>query len=186
MNARSFDARRLDVAAFAEQQGELAGELPLQQFQRLADFTAPETPPGPQDMIRWRAQGEARPARGQQAPHVWLHLQVDTALAMTCQRCLQPLAVPLAVARDLRFVAGEEAAAAEDAESEDDVLALAPFLNLHTLMEDELVLALPWVPRHELCPEPLVVPASPEELALEAEPHPFQAALARVKKRLDS
>jgi uncharacterized protein len=187
MNARSFDARRLDVAAFAEQQGELAGELPLAQFQRLTDFAAPEVPPGPGDLVRWQAQGESRAVRGRStAPQAWLHLQVDTALSMTCQRCLQPLAVTLSVVRDLRFVEGEEAAAAEDAESEDDVLALTPNLNLHTLMEDELVLALPWVPRHEACPEPLVAPVTPEEAALQAEPHPFQAALARVKKRLDS
>ncbi len=56
------------------------------------------------------------------------------------------------------FVAGgEEAAAALDAESDDDVLALESSLDLHALVEDELLLALPLVPRHDECPEPLPV-----------------------------
>jgi uncharacterized protein len=35
------------------------------------------------------------------------------------------------------------------------VLALEPALDLKELVEDELLLALPLVPRHEVCPEPL-------------------------------
>ncbi|MDQ2927379.1 MAG: YceD family protein, partial [Pseudomonadota bacterium] len=78
------------------------------------------------------------------------------------------------------FVEGEDAAAALDAESEDDVLALAPAIDLQSLIEDELLLALPLIPRHDVCPEPLVqavggdVKPSPEE-------HPF-AALAALKR----
>ncbi|MES2888405.1 MAG: DUF177 domain-containing protein [Pseudomonadota bacterium] len=186
MNARTFDPRRLDVAAFAEQQGQLAGELPLSQLQRLSDFTAPEGAPGSLDTVSWRARGEARPGRAQQPPHLWLHLTTETVLTMTCQRCLQPMPVPLNVARDLRFVEGKDAAAAEDADSEDDVLALTAHLNLHTLIEDELVLGLPWVPRHDACPEPLVVPSNSAGPEQAPDPHPFQAALAQLKKRLDS
>ena len=63
--------------------------------------------------------------------------------------------VPLHAERRIFFVDGEDAAAALDAESEDDVLALTPALDLAELVEDELLLALPLVPRHEQCPEPL-------------------------------
>ena len=49
----------------------------------------------------------------------------------------------------LRFVDGEAQAEALDADSEDDVLALAPALDLRTLVEDELLLAWPIVPRHD-------------------------------------
>lgn len=180
--ARPFDARHLDVATFAEQAGELAGELPLATLQRLCDFAAPESPPGPADAVAWAVRGESRPARGG-PPQRWLHLEARTGLSMTCQRCLKPLAVTLEVVRDIRFVEGEEAAAEQDADSEDDVLALSASLSLPTLIEDELVLALPWVPRHEGCPEPLPSPRA-QEPALE-QPHPF-AALAQLKKRLDS
>ena len=65
-----------------------------------------------------------------------------------------------------------------DAESEDDVLAISRSLDVPELLEDELLLALPLVPRHEVCPEPLPVP---EEAPEEKAPHPF-AALAALKK----
>jgi uncharacterized protein len=182
MKARPFDGRHLDVVAFAEHNGALAGDLPLAQLRRLSEFAAPEAPPGPQDQVAWQARGEFRPVRSG-PPQVWLHLEAQATLAMTCQRCLQPLAVSLAVSRDIRFVEGEEAAAAEDDQSEDDVLATTATLSLPTLVEDELVLALPWVPRHEVCVEPL--PQPKDELADDPPPNPF-AALAQLKKRLDS
>ncbi len=183
MKARSFDARHLDVAVFAEQAGQMSGELPLTKLSRLCDFAAPEALPGAQDMVTWEASGESRPTRGG-PPQVWLHLRAQATLSMTCQRCLQPLPVPLDVVRDIRFVEGEDAAAEQDADSEDDVLAISASLSLPHLIEDELVLALPWVPRHEVCPEPLNLPP-PSDEALVEQPHPF-AVLAQLKKRLDS
>jgi uncharacterized protein len=87
------------------------------------------------------------------------------------------MVVPLSVDRRVFFVAGEDAAASLDAESEDDVLPLAP-LDVKALVEDELLLALPLVPRHEACPEPLPFEPGPEAPASE---HPF-AALAALKR----
>jgi uncharacterized protein len=83
------------------------------------------------------------------------------------------------VKRWLRF-AGDEAEAAElDAESEDDVLPLQRWLNLKDLVEDELLLALPLVPRHEQCPE---APSLVHEAENFEEPeHPF-AALQRFRR----
>jgi uncharacterized protein len=90
------------------------------------------------------------------------------------------------VARTLRFVpTEEEAARLDEAEEEEDVLALPRALNLHELIEDELILALPLVPRHEQCPEPLPwepeMPTAPAEVPGEEVAHPF-AALARLKQ----
>ena len=77
------------------------------------------------------------------------------------------------------FVKGEDAAAALDAEAEDDVLALTPALDLRELIEDELLLALPLVPRHAHCPEPLPR-AFVEDPAVDPADNPF-AALAVLK-----
>ena len=61
-------------------------------------------------------------------------------------------AVGLAFERDFRFVANEALAAAEDEESEEDVLVFARQFDLLDLVEDELLMAMPLVPMHETCP----------------------------------
>ena len=78
---------------------------------------------------------------------------------------------------------GEAEAARLDEESEDDVLELPPRLDLHALVEDELILALPLVPRHERLPGAAARAGgtdAPEDDA--PAPHPF-AALAALRRR---
>ena len=104
---------------------------------------------------------------------------------MECQRCLGPVCAELQVDRAFRFVADEATAIAEDVETEEDLLVLTRHLDLAELVEDELLLALPLVPRHDVCPDPLPLTSSPaDEAAEDAEvpPHPF-AALAGLKAR---
>jgi uncharacterized protein len=89
------------------------------------------------------------------------------------------------VDRRFRFVAGDDEAARLDEESEDDVLVLQARLNLLELLEDELILALPLVPRHATCPEPLLAPAGGEPEGMpdeEPAPNPF-AVLAALRGR---
>jgi uncharacterized protein len=181
MKPREQDPLRLDVAALAAGAELLQGQWPLAELPRLADAQA--CPPGADaGVVRWRARGELRQRPGS-AAQPWLHLELDTAAWLTCQRCLQPMAVTLALTPVLRFVPGEAQAEAEDADSEEDVLALPRQLDLRELAEDELLLALPLVPRHASCPQPLPLPPSePEAPAGEAEAdNPF-AALARLKR----
>jgi uncharacterized protein len=175
-SGRLHDPQRLDMAAFARDAGVLRGNWMLSGFDRLLDGW-PADAPAPSGEVSWSARGELRPATAG-APEVWLHLRIQAVVWRTCQRCLQPMPVPLEVDRGLRFVAGEDAAAALDAESEDDVLELVRSLDLRTLAEDELLLALPLVPRHESCPSPLPLRSDAAE---SPEPHPF-AALATLKR----
>lgn len=183
MTTKRFDPTQLPVEAFAKQAGVLTGEWPLVGFERLIEACHAEARPASSDQVRWRAEGESRPVRAG-AAQVWLHLSGQTELQMVCQRCLQPVVAPLAVARSFRFVDGEAEAAALDEESEDeDVLALTRALNVHELLEDELLLAQPLVPRHEVCPQPLPMRAGDEgePEANGAAEHPF-AALAALKR----
>ena len=178
---REHDALRLDVAAFAAEGAALSGRWPGAELSRLAESQSP-----PQDMalpeVAWAAQGERRAVTGSEA-ELWLTLQLDTHAWLTCQRCLQPFEQPLMLDRRLRFVRGEAQAEALDAESDDDVLALSRSLDLRELAEDELLLALPLVPRHEVCPQPLPMAVAAEAQAdEEAErPNPF-AALQALKR----
>ena len=182
---RAFDPQRLDLSLFCAQGGQLDGEWPQTDFARLQDSLMPLPGDRVPPPVQWHAQGLARPVTGGE-PELWLHLRAQTSVVLQCQRCLQPTTEVLALDRQLRFVRGEDQAATLDEESEDDVLALQARTDLRELLEDELILALPLVPMHTLCPQPLV--AVPEETAgaakeqtAEAAPHPF-AALAALRK----
>lgn len=177
---RPFDPKRFDVAAFAASGASLAGEWPLAALARLAS-AGTRGPDAGASPIRWRATGARATLAGAGAQPT-LHLVADAAVSVECQRCLKSMVVPLHVDRRLFFVEGEDAAAALDTDSEDDVLTLEPAIDLRALIEDELLLALPLVPRHEACPEPL--PLHDEDDA-PAEEHPF-AALAALKGRPSS
>ena len=62
------------------------------------------------------------------------------------------------------------------------MLALTSTLDLQPLIEDELILALPLVPRHERCPQPLPMTAGEDELAASQAPGKAFAALAALRR----
>jgi uncharacterized protein len=177
MSSRAYDPARLDVAAFATDAGRLEGRWPLKTLHRVVDAAAQERPLADDDAVAWSARGERRAATGG-TPDAWLHLRATAALVMQCQRCLGPVDVALDVKRSFRFVHGEDAAAQIDASSEEDVLAMTRALDLRELIEDELVLAMPLVPLHDVCPIPLPIPVSANEVV--ERDNPF-AALATLK-----
>lgn len=178
MKARNRDPLRLDVEAFAKDGDELTGEWPLSALHRLCESAHAESLPGDADQVAWQARGELRPVRGDR-PQVWLHVGALARIRLECQRCLQPVEAELQAKRSFQFAPDEVTAAEIDAESEDDVLVLTRALDLKELVEDELILALPLVPRHDSCPQPLVAPEAVDE-PLEERPNPF-AALAALK-----
>src|SRR5439155_514456 len=116
MKARSFDPHRLDVEAFARDGTSLAGQWPLDAFERLREAQMPgsDVP----HVVDWSARGELQQPRVGE-PGLWLHLQASARLALQCQRCLQPVDTPLQVDRRIRFVRGEEEAATLDADVDD-------------------------------------------------------------------
>ena len=178
--APAFDARRLDVAAFAQAEGRLVGEWPLAAMPRLLQDPLPLAADGPAAAVAWSARGSRKAVTGGE-PEIRLHLQAHAALQMSCQRCLQPVTVVLDVQPRLRFVRGEQQAEALDEDSdEEDVLALTATLDLQQLTEDELILALPLVPRHEHCPQPLPMAVGEAELASSADAEHAFAALAAL------
>jgi uncharacterized protein len=151
--SKPFNPRRLDVKSFAEEGATLAGEHPLRDGERLL---AEAQGRGAERAVTWSATGEMRNPR-HVAPEVWLRLKAGTLMSLTCQRCLGPVDVPVSVDRSFRFVPDEETAAAQDDESEEDVLALSRDFDLLELVEDELLMELPLAPRHETCPPVHVV-----------------------------
>ena len=81
-----------------------------------------------------------------------LRLKVSGTLALRCQRCLEPM--PFAVQTDetlvLAATLAEIHAEPADAHAPDRLVA-GKEMALRELIEDELILAVPYAPRHDRC-----------------------------------
>ena len=175
-----FDATHLHISAFSQSGDAHAGEERLSRFERLMEQCRGL---GGEKFVTYSLQGEMRSdASGADEP--WLHLSAQATLSLICQRCLAPVDEAISFERDFRFVASEALAEVEDEESEEDVLVLSKSFNLLELIEDELLMSTPLVPKHEVCPQPVKLQAAdPEFVALAQEkPNPF-AMLQQLKKK---
>lgn len=176
---KEYSPDRLDIKAFAQAGGHLSGHDSLLKYERLAQEAKGLHP---DLLVDWKAVSEIRPEAGGPG-QIWLHLAVHASFPMECQRCLTPVDVPLDVERSFRFVADEATAEALDEECDEDLLALSREFDLRELIEDELLMALPVVPRHEECPTSVPLASSDDdfEAANSEKPNPF-AALAALRK----
>lgn len=171
--------QHLDVRAFARSGGEVGGAVALAAFDRLA---ADCVDGGAQACVEWSAQGSMRSGEGMlSAP--WLHLRARTTPALVCQHCLEPVDTPLQVDQWFRFVPDEETAQQQDDAALEDLLVESADFDLHALLEDELLLAMPLIAHHAVCPAPPPRSAQDEafDAATAARPAPF-AALGRWRK----
>ncbi|MDP1530119.1 YceD family protein [Rhodoferax sp.] len=168
---------KLDVKHAGQASQQLSGQDALAHYERLMEETQSL---GGQNTLNWTARGElASDAKGQLQP--WLYLSVSTSLPLTCQRCLGPVDVPVQIERAFRFVETEAQAEQEDDESPEDVLVLSRDFDLAALIEDEVLMDLPAVPRHDTCPLPVKLTAvDPDFEAPSPKPSPF-AVLAGLK-----
>jgi len=106
---------------------------------------------------------------------------VTTSLPQICQRCLEPVDVAVQLEREFRFVESEAVAETQDDDCEEDLLVTSREFDLAALIEDEVLLAMPLVPRHDTCPVNVkMVAADPDFDALAEKPNPF-AVLAQLK-----
>lgn len=181
---KKFDLKHLNVKAFARDGVRLQGQRSLTHFERLSDLAwSGEGQTAPVPEVSWSLTGEMTPVAGGE-PEIWLHLSAEVSLPMQCQRCMGPVLVEVFSEPSFRFVADEATAEAQDDESEEDLLVLTPELDVWELIEDELIMSVPIVPKHEICPATVTLSVADEafEEALAAKPNPF-AALAQLKQK---
>lgn len=170
---------KLDVRHAATSQWLMEGHDSLSSYERLMQETQGLAS---ENALHWTARVEVRPDLAGQSAH-WLYLTVATTLPQICQRCLGPVEVAVQVAREFRFVESEAVAEQQDDESEEDLLVISREFDLAALMEDEVLMALPLVPRHETCPVNVKMVAADEDFEAPAEkPNPF-AVLAQLKDK---
>ena len=129
---------RFDAYRLAHERGVVEGSVDPRRLPRVADLLAD----GPAS-VAWRIEG-TKDALGRPAVTVVL----SGSVSLTCQRCLGDLDWPIEQRSEVLLARDERELAALDAGSESEVVLAEGSLDPLTLVEDELVLALPFAPRH--------------------------------------
>ena len=129
---------RFDAYRLAHERGVVEGSVDPHRLPRVADLLAE----GPAS-VAWRIEG-TKDALGRPAVTVVL----SGSVSLTCQRCLGDLDWPIEQRSEVLLARDERELAALDAGSESEVVLAEGSLDPLTLVEDELVLALPFAPRH--------------------------------------
>ncbi len=134
----TFDAARL-----LADRGVLAGRLDARALPRVADLLAGERGAPVEWRIGSTVESGGRPA---------LSIEVDALLPLECQRCLGEYRWPLHHRSVVLVAFGDAQMAQLDHDSELEVVLATGPLDPVELVEDELVLAIPFAPRHPQCP----------------------------------
>ncbi|HET9664457.1 MAG TPA: YceD family protein [Burkholderiales bacterium] len=129
----------IDSLEFARAAQELRGSIPVTTLTRLRDCLSDTG--GAVDFAVTGGRDEAR--------RPVLTIEISGDLRLQCQRCLGALDYPLHLSSTLLLAhPGEDVSAnAEDPEAPDCIEASAE-LNVAALVEDEILLSLPFAPRH--------------------------------------
>jgi uncharacterized protein len=132
--AGTFDAYRL-----AREREVMTGSLDVEASERLEDRTAP----GP-GTVAWRIEGTR-----DEAGRLAIAIEIEGAVPVTCQRCLSDFPLPVE-RRTIAVLARNEREGDElDASTEHEVVVADHPLDAVGLVEDELLLTLPYAPMHE-------------------------------------
>ena len=164
---------RFDGYGVAARQAVIAGRVDAAALPRVADLLAEE---GGSAAVDYRIAGSAD-AGGRPA----LEVSLSGVVPLTCQRCLRPFAWPVEQATLLLLARDEgELAQLDEEDHEHEVLLAAAPLDAEALVEDELLLTLPFAPR---CPEaqcPAAAKGQPAAGEAAGRASPFEA-LAGLK-----
>ena len=132
----------VELRRFCEESRTLEAAFSPTQMSRLLDSVA-DTAGGVSLQVRGWVDARDRPC---------LDLKMTGQLRVLCQRCMRPMAVEVAVGQTLAF--GEESP--EELLDPESVEVLPPVahIDLAELAEEELLLWLPMLPRHQDCDLP--------------------------------
>ena len=128
----------IDGLQFARGAMQQRGFLGMEQLPRLAQMQCSTS--GLEYLLQGGPSGFGKPC---------LRISVTGKVQLVCQRCLGPLPVPIAVDVELQLADSLR----EIAEADDDIdrVLASKAMDIGQLIEDEVILALPTVPRHDIC-----------------------------------
>jgi len=183
----------VDAFALARQGGSVQGTVPLVQLARAVQGL-PEQPAGEAGLVRWSAQGEigkgiAKTGVASGQPLVHLHVQASPVLV--CQRCNVPFAYAVDSRAVLQLVESEDeldddlSLDSQDpdlADSLPEKVVGSHRFDLLAQVEDELILSIPYVPRHPVCPGAQAEDGDASQAPAAGRPSPF-AVLEQLKRK---
>jgi uncharacterized protein len=130
-------SKLLDIGPLADGRAEVDFSIPLKEFPRVLPLLA--APDG-------TASGSV--AFSREGRFAVAEVKVSADMTLPCQRCLSPLKWPVDATGRAALVAST-AEAERVPETLETVLAPEYRISIRDLVEEELLLALPLVPRHE-------------------------------------
>ena len=128
----------IDSVEFARNGEQLRGQRALSSFERLRDLLFDASG----DLTWWMRGGRDAEQRLQ------LTVGAEGVLQLRCQRCLGALNHPLRFENGLLLGSGPQADAAINEPAAPEWIAPDAALDVDALVEDEILLALPYAPRH--------------------------------------
>ncbi len=128
----------IDGLAFARTRSEFTGSIFGARLKRLADLECRV------DVIGYRIAGGVN-ERGRPE----LEVQASGELGLVCQRCMKPMTMCLEI--DSRLELARSLEEIEAAEDEVDRVVASKTMDVESMVEDEVILALPMIPRHDRC-----------------------------------
>ena len=128
----------IDSLEFAQAGLSLSGELSVPTLARLRDSLFDEL-----GEVRFQVRG-GHDARRRPV----LTLEISGVLHLRCQRCLGALEHALRVFNTLLLTSGNEAGSNGLDDDELEWIEASPALDVAGLVEDEILLSLPYAPRH--------------------------------------
>jgi uncharacterized protein len=147
----------IDSLEFARRHGTLSGRLQLSStLPRLAEVLFDASGSLDYEVSGETAGGEA-----------FLAVKLEGSLPLICQRCLGALVFALSVRSRMMLVEPgspwpEDGQVGGLEDEACDAIEASRELDLSPLLEEEILLALPIAPRHELCEPPVATTASKE------------------------
>jgi uncharacterized protein len=131
-------AEVIDGLQFARARLERRGVVGMERLPRLAQLQC--STEGLEYDLRGGRAGDGRPC---------LRLSVRGSVKLPCQRCLDPIRVPIAV--DTELLLAESLREISEADDEIDRVLATRNMDVAWLVEDEVILGLPMAARHEEC-----------------------------------
>ena len=170
----SDTVRYIDTSEFTRLGSGLSGQASLQGFHRFCEGL-PEQGAGA--VVNWSLKG-SRTSGGQS----FIQVALQGAPVLQCQRCMEPFVYPIDVVNRVEIVANESDLDDEDDDEEAvERMVGSRRFDVMSFIEDELILAVPYVPRHEVCPNgPTLGQADPVP-EQNTRPSPF-SVLAQLKQ----